>query len=469
MICLTALQHDSLPQQPKNEQLEKLRFLKLMLERLILFLRTNKNEIQPNHKEKVAGIEKQIINILSTNRPRKPLQQGQLNQAHMHAMQQSQQQQTQISQGHTNDGQMNSQVQAMNAQSSTVNTQQNNLTNMQHNSLSSVSNVQNPRQNMMDPLQPGSNIDPGQGNALTQMQQVAMSSLQQNPVSGSQQMNMNSISSQNGLTSLQSNVNPLQSNSNMLQPQQIKQEQQMLTTQQLKQQYQQQRQMQQQYIHRQHAMQQQQQQQQNSQQQSGQLPAQQLMQLNQMNDANDVKMRHQIGVKSGGLPQHTSSGQRPSYHHQQMKPGTPFSISSQQVLQAASPQIGHHSSPQFDQQNILTPHTKTGTPLQSANANSPFIVPSPSTSMAPSPMPGDSDKINSGVSSISNAGNSMHHPTTAASVPNQSLAIGTPGISASPLLAEFTGHDGTHGATSAIVSKNSNAVEQPLERLIKLV
>ncbi|KAL8545964.1 hypothetical protein ACS0TY_005900 [Phlomoides rotata] len=199
-------QHDALPQQPKNEQLEKLRFIKLMLERLILFLRTNKSDIQPNHKEKVIRIEKQIVNILNSNRPRKPLQQGQLNQAHMHAMQQSQQQ-LQISQGHTNEGQMNSQVQAMK-------------------------------------------------------------------------------------------------------------------------------------------------------QQSGQLPAQQMMQLNPMNDANDVKTRHQIGVKSGGLPQHSSSGQRSSYHPQQMKPGTPFSISPQQVLQAASPQIGHHPSPQFDQQNILTPHTK---------------------------------------------------------------------------------------------------------------
>ncbi|KAL8528348.1 hypothetical protein ACS0TY_005962 [Phlomoides rotata] len=300
-------QHDALPQQPKNEQLEKLRFIKLMLERLILFLRTNKSDIQPNHKEKVIRIEKQIVNILNSNRPRKPLQQGQLNQAHMHAMQQSQQQ-LQISQGHTNEGQMNSQVQAMK-------------------------------------------------------------------------------------------------------------------------------------------------------QQSGQLPAQQMMQLNPMNDANDVKTRHQIGVKSGGLPQHSSSGQRSSYHQQQMKPGTPFSISPQQVLQAASPQIEYSDAA----------YKKAGTPLQSASANSPFIVPSPSTSMAPSPMPGDSDKINSGVSSLTNAGNSIHHPTTAASVPNQSLAIGTPGISASPLLAEFTSPDGTHGITSTIVSRNSNAVEQPLERLLKLV
>lgn len=463
------MQHDAIPQQPKNEQLEKLRFLKLMLERLIMFLRTNKNDIQPNHKEKIVGVEKQIVNILNSNRPRKPgssLQQGQLAQPHMHAMHQSQQQQPPMSQMHSNEGQMSSQVQSMNMQGSMMATQQNNLTNLQHNNLSSGPSVASSRQNILDGLQSGSNIDPGQGNALNQMQQVAMNSLQQNSVGGSQQMT-SSMSSQNGLTALQSNVNSLQSNSNILQPQQIKQEQQMFSNQQLKQQFQQ-RQMQQQYLQRQQLIQQQQQQQQQtSQQQSGQLPAQQMMQINQMNDTNDMKMRHQMGGKSGIIQQHNSSGQRPSFHHQQLKSGIPFSMSSQSSLQVASPQIGHHPSPQIDQQSILTSHTKAGTPLQSAN--SPFVVPSPSTSMVPSPMPGDSEKINSGISSISNAGNSMHHPTTAVSMPNQSLAIGTPGISASPLLAEFTSPDGTHGVASTIVSGNSNVVEQPLERLIKVV
>ncbi|CAA0828629.1 Mediator of RNA polymerase II transcription subunit 15a [Striga hermonthica] len=130
----------------------------------------------------------------------------------------------------------------------------------------------------------------------------------------------------------------------------------------------------------------QQQQQQSRLQQSVQLPGQQMMQLNPINDANDMKMRHQIGAKSGVLQQHSSSGQRQSYIHQQMKPGAPFSISSQQGLQATSPQISHQPSPQIDP----TSHSKGGTPLHSAN--SPFIVPSPSTSMVPSPMPGDSEK-----------------------------------------------------------------------------
>ena len=126
-----------------------------------------------------------------------------------------------------------------------------------------------------------------------------------------------------------------------------------------------------------------------------------------------------------------------------------------------------HASPQIDQQNMLTSLTKSGTPLQSAS--SPFVVPSPSTPLAPSPMPGESEKVNSGVPTLSNAGNIGHQQTAGAVTPAQSLAIGTPGISASPLLAEFTSPDGNHGNASTVVSGKSSVTEQPLERLIKVV
>ncbi|CAA3007575.1 Hypothetical predicted protein [Olea europaea subsp. europaea] len=161
-----------------------------------------------------------------------------------------------------------------------------------------------------------------------------MGSLQQNPVSGPQQVNMTSISSHSGLTSMQSNLNPLQPNSNMLPTQHVKQEQQMFPThQQMKQQIQHR----QQYnMQRQQFMQQQQQQQ----QQSAQLAANQMLQLHQMNETNEMKMRQQMGLKSGVLQQHHSSGQRSSYH-QPLKPGAPFSMSSPQVLQAASPQANY--------------------------------------------------------------------------------------------------------------------------------
>ncbi|CAA2986230.1 mediator of RNA polymerase II transcription subunit 15a isoform X1 [Olea europaea subsp. europaea] len=386
--------HDSLPQQPTNEPLEKLRFFKVMLERLLMFLRISKNEVQQNHKEKIIAVEKQIINILNSNKPQQPVSsmlQGQLSQPHLQTMQQSLQPQSQISQMHPHENQMNSQMQPVNVQGSMTAVPQNNVTNSLNNSSSSVSGVPKSRQNMMDALQSGSTVDLGQGNALNSLQQVAMGSPQQNPASGPQQVNMNSVSSHSGLSTLQSNHIPLQPNSNILSNQHVKQEPQVFPKQQIKQQFQQQ---QQQYMQRQHLIQQQQHHQTN-QQQSVQLGAHQMLQLHQMNETNEMKMRQQMGVKSGVLQQHHSSGQRSSYH-QPLKPRTPFSTSSPQVLQVASPQV--HLSPQIDQQNLLMSHPKTGTPLQSTN--SPFVVPSPSTSMAPSIIPGESDKMNSVVASV---------------------------------------------------------------------
>jgi len=86
-----AFQHDSLPQQPKSEQLEKLKVFKVMLERLITFLQVSKNNITPTFKEKLGFYEKQIVGFLNTSRYRKPipnLQQGQPPQPRIQPMQQ---------------------------------------------------------------------------------------------------------------------------------------------------------------------------------------------------------------------------------------------------------------------------------------------------------------------------------------------------------------------------------------------
>ncbi|KAF2323105.1 hypothetical protein GH714_033489 [Hevea brasiliensis] len=336
-------------------------------------------------QEKLGSYEKQIINFINTNRPRKPLQQGQLPQPHI------QQPQSQVTQVQSHENQMNPQMQSMNLQGSMPTMQQNNMSSLQHNSVSSLSGSAS-QQNMMNSLQPASNLDSGQGNAMSSLQHAAVGSLQQIPVSTTQQANINNFSSQSGVNMLQPNV-PLQSNPNMLQHQHLKQ-QELLQTQQLKQQFQQ----------RQQLMQKQQllQQQQAKQQLPAQMQVHQMPQLHQMNDVNELKIRQGMGVKPGVFQQHLSAGQRTAYPHQQMKSGSSFPISSPQLLQAASPQLSQHSSPQVDQQNLLSSLTKTGTPLQSAN--SPFVVPSPSTPLAPSPMPGDFEKPVSGISSLSNAG-----------------------------------------------------------------
>ncbi|CAN1229493.1 Mediator of RNA polymerase II transcription subunit 15a [Linum grandiflorum] len=450
-------QHDSLPQPPKSDQLDKLKMFKTMLERMINFLQVPKESVIPSFKDKLASYEKQIMSFLTTNRPKKPMpqmQQGQLPPSHMQPLQQAPSQNPQ-SQSHEN--QMNPQLQSMNMQSSVSSMQQNNMSNMQH-GLSGVSASQ---QSMMNSLQPGSNIDSSQGNAMASSQ-GAMGSIQHNSSSTSQQQaNIGAMPSQSGLTILQQTQ--LQSTPNMLQQHHLKQQQhdqQVLQSQQFKQQYQQ-RQMHQMLQQRQHHLNQQAKQQQQQQQLPTQLQTQQMPQLHQMNDTNEMKIRQGLaGVKPGVFQQHLSNGQRAGYPPQQMKSGASFPISSPQMLQTPSPQLLQHSSPQVDQQNLHPSLPKTGTPLQSAH--SPFVVPSPSTPSA-SPIPCDSEKP--GISSLSNAGNVGHQHPTAGQAPAQSLAIGTPGISASPLLAEFSVPDNAFTA----VSGKPSAAEQPIDRLLRAV
>ena len=77
-----------------------------MLERIITFLSVSKANILPAFKDKLSSYEKQIINFINTNRPRKSvsaLQQGQLPLPHMHSMQQPQ---PQINQTQSHDSQM---------------------------------------------------------------------------------------------------------------------------------------------------------------------------------------------------------------------------------------------------------------------------------------------------------------------------------------------------------------------------
>ncbi|KAE9463029.1 hypothetical protein C3L33_05061, partial [Rhododendron williamsianum] len=320
--------HDSLPQQPKNEQLEKLKFIKTMSERFLKFLQVPKSSILPNFKEKVGAYEKLIFNFLNSSRPQKlaSLQQGQGQQnppPHIQSMQQSQQSQSHITQAHPiHENHMNPQLQSMNLQGSSVATvQQNNVTSLQHNSLSALSGVSTTSQSMISSLQAGSTIDLGQGSALSASQDVPVGSLQQNH-------------------------------------------------------------------------------------------------------------------------QHYSVDQCSEYHHQQLNSGAQFPISSSQLLQAASPQMPQHPSPQIDQQNLLTFLAKAGTPLQSTS--SPFVVPSPSTPIAPSPISVESEKVNSGISALLDAGTNAYEQAAGAVTRGQSLSIGTPGISASPLLAEFICLDGNH-------------------------
>ncbi|XP_013691884.2 mediator of RNA polymerase II transcription subunit 15a isoform X4 [Brassica napus] len=419
-------QMDSLPQQQRSEQFEKLKQFKTMLERMMQFLSVSKSSIMPPLKNKVAIYEKQIIDFVTAHRPRKPVQQGQLPQSQMQPMQQ----QSSQNGNHSHDGQANPQMQSM----SMPRAQQSSLENVQNNVLSSRPGASAPQQNIHSSV-PASSLEPGQGNALNNGQQVAVRSIQQNTY---QQVNNTSASAQSGLSTLQPNVNQTQLSSGLLQQQK---DQQMTQPQQLKQQFQQ-RQMQQQLLQKQQLMQQHQEQ----------------LQARQQVAQNDVS--------PGMFQQHSLQSQRTTYPHQQLKPGSQLPVTSPQLLPGSSPQMTQqNSSPQIDQKNMMSSVNKMGTPVQPAN--SPFVVPSPATPVAPSPMQVDSEKP-SGASSLS-MGNTARQQATGVQGVVQSIAFGTPGISASPLLQEFTSPEGNNLNPLTSTFGKPSATELPIERLIRAV
>ncbi|XP_062012022.1 mediator of RNA polymerase II transcription subunit 15a-like [Rosa rugosa] len=167
-------QYESLPQQPMSDRLEKLKMFKTLLEHLIAVLQISKTNISPGLKEKLDLYEKQMINFINVNRPR-------------------------ITQVQSHENQMILQLQSLNLQGSVPTMQQNNMTGLQQNYMSSLSGVSTAQQNMMNRLQPSSNIYPGQGTALNSLQQVPVGSVQQASVSAPQQVNMNALPSQNGI------------------------------------------------------------------------------------------------------------------------------------------------------------------------------------------------------------------------------------------------------------------------------
>ncbi|KAL7601456.1 hypothetical protein Lser_V15G22611 [Lactuca serriola] len=69
---LRRLQHNDFhPHQLNNEQLEKLRIFKNMLERFMAFLQIQKHNISVNYKDKLSTYEKQIVHVITSTR-RKP-------------------------------------------------------------------------------------------------------------------------------------------------------------------------------------------------------------------------------------------------------------------------------------------------------------------------------------------------------------------------------------------------------------
>ncbi|RLM62322.1 hypothetical protein C2845_PM14G20480 [Panicum miliaceum] len=459
------IQHvdNHMPAQKSSDQYEKMKNFKALLERTLHFLQLNKSSIQPGFREKIPIYEKQIVNILNSQR-RKPVQapgQQQFQQSVGQAPSSNISQQQQASGLQQHDSHTNQMPQAS-LPSMSTGVQSSGASGIQHVPAPQATNfgVPTTQQNVTNALQPGSNLESAQGNNFNHVQHGSMgAALQQGstgPMQGAmnaQQQSSSNLLSNNAMSTMQPNTNSMQQNASSLQQlkqqqqeHQIMQSQQIKRQQQIMQHLQQQKQMHQSQLPMQQQLQ--------KQQQQGQM---QVPQLHSGNDMNELKVRQGAAMKSGMYQQ---LGQRNYY--QQMKQGGAFPISSPQNLQASSPQISHHS-PQVDQHNLLQSQLKTGTPLHSAN--SPF-VPSPSPPVAPSPIPVDSDKPLSNLSSLTSTGQAGHQQT---SLPpqTQSIAVNTPGISASPLLAEFTSADGSQANVPTQVPTKSSAAERPLDRLLK--
>jgi PAX-interacting protein 1 len=453
----------TMPPLKPSEQYERMKNFKIMLERILQVLNVSKNNVQPGLRDKMPQYEKQIINILASQR-RKPVQpqvqqqfQSPAGQAPNSNISQQQQPSQSLQQHdiHTNP--------QANLSSMNTGLQSSSAAGIQHVSAPPATNFsvptpQNGANIQQQQQYAGSNLEAAQGSNFNSLQHGSMMSgtLQQGST-GQMQGTMNtqlqtssSMLSHNSMSTMQPNANSMQANASSLQQMKQQQQDHMMQTQQMK------RQMFQQSHQKQMLQQQLPVQQQLQKQQQMQIP-----QLHAGNDVNELKVRQGTAMKPGMYQQHL--GQRSNYYHQQLKQGGAFPISSPQSLQASSPQISHHS-PQVDHHNSLQSQVKTGTPLHSAN--SPF-VPSPSPSVAPSPIPVDSDKPLSGISSLTNIG--QGHQQTSLAPHTQSIAVNTPGISASPLLAEFTTADGSQANMPTQAPSKSSAAERPLDRLLKAV
>ncbi|XP_042426453.1 mediator of RNA polymerase II transcription subunit 15a-like isoform X2 [Zingiber officinale] len=476
-VSLKLQQNDVLPSAKAAEQFQKMNDFKKMLECILQVLKSPKANIHPSLKDKIPIYEKQILNILASNKkkgiPSQPHGQQQFQRPSSHSQLVQQQQQTQISQLQQHDNYTNQQN---NIQSSSNSTQAPAVQGVQHGSvpLSAQFGVTS-QQNISNALPTGSTVDPVQGNSFSSLQQGAIAPMQQGGLvsaqsSIAQQTNAN-IMPNASMNSSHNNAIAQQPSSNVMQQQHFKQEQQhLMSNPQLKQQLQHrhmqqhllQQQQKQQLLQAQQPLQQQLQQQQQKQQQTSQMPLHRIQQLHQSNEVNDLRLRQAPGIKLGHYQQHYSTGQRHSYY--QVKPGATVPISSPQNFQASSPQASHNSS-QIDQHCQLSSQIKSGTPLQSAN--SPF-VPSPSTPIDPSPIPCESEKQLSSFTPLPNVGH-VGHQQTAIAPQSQSLAVATPGISASPLLAEFSCPDGNQTTGLNLVPGKASTPERPLKRLIELM
>ncbi|KAJ4785038.1 mediator of RNA polymerase II transcription subunit 15a-like protein [Rhynchospora pubera] len=438
------------PNATGEEQIEKLKNFKIYLERILAMLQLGRHKMHISLKDKLSVCEKQILHILQNNKkaaqPQSqgggpdeqnfaPLQQSQPGVQSQHPPQQHQPQQ-------------------MDDHPNQVQQQLSNSAMPPSNTLGMPNAAQQRMQNALqsDQLQASST-------RFGSLQQGSMGPTMQNSMNSPQMIGSgtgigsSNMSHTGAITGMAANINSAEvlKQQQQQQEQQVQPQQRMMVTQQ---------QMQQRQFHQRLMQQKQQQQQQN-----------QMKQLGQPSDPADLRTRQgAAGMKPGAMYQqhYPGMGPRNSYYHSQVKPGSNLTISSPPNVQSSSPQISH-PSPQVDQQGLFPPsQLKSGTPLQAAS--SPFI-PCPSPPVAPSPMIEDT-KLGASLnnSAAGQAGQAMPANSVQTGQMGQpqagSLTVGTPGISASPLLAEFTNLESGQGTD---LSTQVPQTEKPIEKLARLM
>ncbi|GMP41010.1 hypothetical protein CsSME_00011261 [Camellia sinensis var. sinensis] len=331
-----------------------------------------------------------------------------------------------------------------------------NETAMEKNNVTSLTNastisseVPTSQQNMINLQQLRTNSNSEQANLV--------SLLLKNPAESSQSC---SSLSQSGGNMPGKKINHLEMNSSMLQNKCLKQlnEPQMIKAQQAKQQFQQ-RQMTKQLMQKKEHIELQ------HHQQPAMLLAQQSPQLYQMNEVNSMKVRRGMGVKAGNCLQHHSVGKLSVNNPGFVKPEALSPMSLPQLLQTASPQIPQHCSPLSDQKILQTSFRNSGNRLQSSNSMS---VAPPSTSLGPLPIKGDSNRLTSVVSPITNSANNEPKETSDALALDTTFVISTPGLSPSLLLAE-SDLDQNHNHVSTTEFCEPSVTGEPIQQLIKVV
>ncbi|XP_057972227.1 mediator of RNA polymerase II transcription subunit 15a-like isoform X2 [Malania oleifera] len=392
------------PLEPK--QAERCNNTKIMVEKMIRLLQVSRNDILRLPKEKLDHYKKVIISFISSTRSKKTV-------SVQHNGQPLQQCGSQSSKPQMHP-QGNTKLQLNPANLA--------LTSRSTGSICLMSTQQgvlNSRPNILNSLKSGSHIESEQGNALSPLQHGSVRSTHQSIITP-QQTN----SSHNSVDSLWRSSNTLLQHLKQQQKHQLLQQMQKLK------------------------------------QQSPQQLIQQRNQqtLMQKYNINDLEMRQLMDFGTEMHQKHHTTDHGSEFRDQSL-----LSTTTNQ-LQAISPQTPEPSSPQIDQENLLPAVSKVGKFLQSAT--SPLVATSLST-ITPLSVPVDLHDHLSSVSQLSTAENVVgrsHMPVAQAGVQslthtqNELLATVTSGMSASPLLAEFIFEDST---------QQSNAVEQPFERLRK--